>query len=187
KKQPYLLLIIVSVLLFSCNHKEHLFKENVNDWFEKGDASWSFEDGELIGICEEGSGFVMTKNSYKDFSLELEFHPDSTINSGVFLRCKEHNIDAADCHEINIWDLHPNQDFRTGAVVTKAVPLAKVTTLNQWNTYKIKNQGDHLQVWVNDTLTADLRDEILTEGFIGLQAAGKGKIKFRNVTVETLD
>ncbi|WP_431174260.1 3-keto-disaccharide hydrolase [Flagellimonas flava] len=187
KKQPYFLLVIVSFLLFSCNRKEQLFNENVNDWFEKGDATWSFDKGELVGTSAEGSGFVMTNNSYKDFSLELEFYPDSTINSGVFLRCKEHNIDAADCHEINIWDLHPNQDFRTGAVVTKAVPLAKVTTLNQWNTYKIKNQDDRVQVWVNDTLTVDLRDDSLVEGFIGLQAAGKGKIKFRNVTVESLD
>ncbi|WP_237561706.1 3-keto-disaccharide hydrolase [Flagellimonas algicola] len=164
-----------------------MFQENTNDWFQKGDASWSHNNNELVGSIEEGTGFVMTNKMYKDFILKLEFYPDSTINSGVFLRCKEHNIDAADCHEINIWDLHPNQDFRTGSVTTKAIPLAKVNTLNRWNTYKIKNENDRIEVWVNDTLTADHQDNSLDQGFIGLQAAGKGKIKFRNVIVEPLD
>ena len=187
KNQLYLLFVGISLILHSCSKKEQLFQENADNWFEKGDATWSFEKGELIGTSEDGSGFVMTHKSYKDFILELEFYPDSTINSGVFLRCQDPNIDAADCHEINIWDLHPNQDFRTGSVVTKFVPLVKVNTLNQWNNYKIKNQGDHVQVWVNDTLTADLKDNSLEKGFLGLQAAGQGMIKFRNITVESLD
>ncbi len=183
--QPLIVTLFV-ILATSCNNTETLFQENANDWFEEGDATWSFNNHELEATIDEGTGFVMTNKPFKDFVLKLEFYPDSTINSGVFLRCKAYNIDATDCHEINIWDLHPNQDFRTGAIVTKSIPITKVNTLNKWNTYKIKNQNNRIEVWVNDTLTADIQDNSLEEGFIGLQAAGTGKIKFRNTTLEQL-
>jgi len=176
--------------LFSCAHKgaskEILFEENGNNWFSEGDADWRFINGELTGSLESGTGFVMTKKAYKDFVLELEFKPDSTINSGIFIRCKEDAISNVDCYEINIWDLHPDQKSRTGAVVTRSTPLAHVETLDKWNSYKIKNEKDHLQVWINDILMADLKDQDLVEGPIALQAAERGEIAFRNVRLTTL-
>ena len=112
--------------------------------------------------------------------------PDSSINSGVFIRCKNQELSARDCYELNIWDLHPNQDFRTGAVVTRAVPSAFVETIGKWNTYKIKAQGDHLHVWVNGQQTADIQDSDRSEGYIGLQANGTGEIRFRKVKLKQL-
>ena len=163
-----------------------MFSEDGDDWVANGDAEWKFVNGELVGSLDNGAGFVMTKNSYANFILELEFKPDSTINSGIFIRCKENAISNVDCYEINIWDLHPNQDSRTGAVVTRAKPLKKIETLNKWNTYKIKNYKDHLQVWINDVKLIDIKDNDLTEGPIALQAAESGKILFRNVLLTHL-
>lgn len=163
-----------------------LFSEDGDDWVANGDAEWKFVNGELVGSLDNGAGFVMTRNSYANFILELEFKPDSTINSGIFIRCKENAISNVDCYEINIWDLHPNQDSRTGAVVTRAKPLKKIETLNKWNTYKIKNYKDHLQVWINDVKLIDIKDNDLTEGPIALQAAESGKILFRNVLLTHL-
>ncbi len=163
-----------------------LFSEDGDDWVANGDAEWKFVNGELVGSLDNGAGFVMTRNSYANFILELEFKPDSTINSGIFIRCKENTISNVDCYEINIWDLHPNQDSRTGAVVTRAKPLKKIETLNKWNTYKIKNYKDHLQVWINDVKLIDIKDNDLTEGPIALQAAESGKILFRNVLLTHL-
>jgi len=140
----------------------------------------------LIGKIENGSGFIMTKRLYKDFVLELEFKPDSTINSWVFIRCSNVDIDPLSCYELNIWDLHPNQNYRTGAIVTRSVPLIKVKTIDKWNRYKIKNENDHILVWINGILTADIRDKSLIKGYIGLQAAGFGKISFRNVIIKKL-
>ncbi len=181
---------IIVVSNFSCSvgsSSETLFQENADDWFSEGDAQWKFVNGELVGSLDSGNGFVMTEKSYKDFMLELEFKPDSTINSGIFIRCKENAISNVDCYEINIWDLHPDQKNRTGAVVTRTTPLAIVETLDKWNTYKIKNEKDHLQVWINDVLTADMKNQDLVEGPIALQAAETGQIKFRNVTVVSLE
>ncbi|MGI9553272.1 MAG: 3-keto-disaccharide hydrolase [Aurantibacter sp.] len=189
-----ILLFGLSITLFSimsCAEKniskEVLFEENGKDWFSQGDAQWKFVDGELVGSLESGTGFVMTKKSYKDFVLELEFKPDSTINSGIFIRCKENEISNIDCYEINIWDLHPDQKSRTGAVVTRSTPMAKVETLGKWNSYKIKNEKDHLQVWIDGILTADMEDQDLVEGPIALQAAEAGQIMFRNVRLTPID
>lgn len=165
---------------------ELIFQENGTNWTVEGDADWRFEKNELIGSLSEGAGFVMTETAYDDFVLELEFHPDSTINSGVFIRCKQRQLSYEDCYEINIWDLHPKQENRTGAVVSRFSPLEKLETLNKWNTYKIRNEKDRLQAWINGVLVVDLKDQDLKSGPIALQAAEKGVIKFRNVKVKSL-
>lgn len=182
-----LILFLCAVSCLDKTATENLFQENGTDWTTEGDAQWRFENNELIGSLSEGAGFVMTKASYDDFILELEFHPDSTINSGVYIRCKNREISATDCYENNIWDLHPKQENRTGAIVNKFPPLKKLETLNKWNTYKIKNQKDHLQAWINDVLVVDLKDQDLKTGPIALQAAVKGEIKFRNVNITKLE
>jgi len=183
--------LIISFSVISCSEKntlqESLFAKDGIDWFSEGDAEWKFINEELIGSLDNGIGFVMTKKSYSDFELELEFHPDSTINSGVFIRCKNNVISKVECYEINIWDLHPDQKNRTGAVVTRSTPLAHVETLNKWNSYKIKNEKDHLQAWINDELVVNLKNQDLKVGPIALQAAEKGVIKFRNVRITELE
>lgn len=177
-------------VVFSCAptaKPQAMFLENGTDYTVEGDARWHFENDELIGNSSGRSGFVMSKASYSDFILTLEFMPDSTINSGIFIRCKNRELSFEDCYEINIWDLHPKQEFRTGAVVSRFSPLQKIETLNQWNRYRIRNEKDHLQAWINDTLVVDLKDSDLKSGPIALQAAEHGTIRFRNVRLTELD
>lgn len=185
----YLFLLLIG--LSSCFEKapvvEILFEEGANDWASEGEAQWEFVNDELVGILDSGAGFVMTKKSYSNFMLELEFKPDSTINSGIFIRCKNRELSFEDCYEVNIWDLHPKQENRTGAIVSRSSPLEKVHTLNKWNTYKIINDEDHLQVWINDVMTIDLNDNDRKEGPIALQAAESGTIEFRNVRLTNLE
>jgi hypothetical protein len=175
------------LMILSCNHSKPIFQENSKDWNAYGDANWNFLNDELTGAIINGAGFVMTKQTYTDFILELEFKPDSTINSGVFIRCKKEDINPTDCYELNIWDLHPDQVNRTGAIVTNTAPLAFVETINKWNIYKIKAKKNRIQVWINDILTADVKDNSLSEGYIGLQAKGTGEITFRKVKIESLE
>lgn len=179
-----------SLILFttlSCNNSQTLFQETANDWKVYGDAKWNFSNNILQGEVIDRAGFVMTEQSYKDFELQLEFKPDSTINSGVFIRCTKKEINPVDCHELNIWDLHPNQDYRTGAIVTKAVPKVSVETIGQWNSYRILADKNQIKVWVNEIKTADSGFKYPLDGYIALQAMGTGKIEFRNIRIKTLD
>lgn len=192
-RSSYLTVFAVLVLAFACNSPAKqteseivLFAEGTNDWQVVGEASWTFEDGELVGRSDSTSGFVLHRSTYENFELTLEFKPDSTINSGIYLRCGEDGITPTNCFEINIWDLHPNQDNRTGAVVLKAKPLAYVETLNKWNTYKITCEGNRIQAWVNGVQTVDLTDDDFPKGAIALQSAGTGEIRFRNITLKQI-
>ena len=51
-----------------------------------GDANWQLMDG--VVQANKGTGFLVTKNSYTDFQLKVEFWVDDDANSGVFLRCE---------------------------------------------------------------------------------------------------
>ena len=189
KLNIHLMIGVISLFLItSCNSSEKTFGENIGEWGTYGDAEWEFSNNELTGKITDGDGFVITKQTYKDFILEVEFKPDSTINSGIFVRCqKENEINPMNCYELNIWDLHPDQNNRTGAIVTKTKPLAQVETIDKWNTYKIKMENAFIKVWINGILTADARDHSLSEGYIGLQAKGTGKVSFRNLKIMPLE
>ena len=178
---------LLSLLGCSSDQPITLFDvENKDGWAMKGPGNWIFREGEIIAESDSGVSSLITQDTYKNFELNLEFHPDSTINSGIFIQCAEKHISATACYEINIWDLHPNQEFRTGAVVTRASPLAFVETLNKWNTYRIRFDKNKLSAWVNGVQTVNLDTSELTEGYIGLQAAGKGVIRFRKVNIRLL-
>ena len=179
------LILLVTVLfsLQSCEDKEKLFEANSDSWVQMGDAKWKFSGDEIMATILRGSGFIMTKDVYKDFELELQFYPDETINSGIFVRCAEKELSYTDCYEINIWDYHPDQKERTGAIVSRAAPLKNVQTINKWNTYKIQCKGNKIKAWINGDLTADIDNNGLIEGYIALQAAGLGTVRFKNVTL----
>jgi len=181
-------IFILFLMLFnSCNQGQKLFEENSEDWDSFGEASWTFSGDELAGtVSDDKTGFIMTRDTFSNFILELEFRPDTVINSGVFVRCSKKEINTTDCYELNIWDRNPNQDYRTGAMVMKTRVLARVETIDRWNTYKIVAEGKRIRAWVNDTLTTDITDDSLSEGHIGLQALGNGTIKFRNIRIITL-
>jgi hypothetical protein len=174
----------------SCGSEESsekaIFQEDSKEWFHEGRAGWKFDGEQFIGTSLGGSGFAMTNKKYQNFTLSLEFYPDAGINSGVFVRCKNKDISNTDCYEMNIWDYHPDQESRTGSIVTRAKPMANVETIGRWNSYKISCEGNHIRTWINGKLTADIYDDDLSEGYIGLQAAEPGRIKFRNIKIKEL-
>ncbi len=177
--------LAVLLILCSCASQQDrmLFRNGSQDWLSSGDSEWMFHDGELVGIADETGGFVMTEDQFGDFEVELEFFPDETVNSGVFIRCSEIALSASECYEFNIWDNHPNQESRTGSIVSRSTAMNKVNTVDQWNTYKISCKKGRIRAWINGTLVADLENNDLTYGHLGLQAAGKGTIRFRNVRI----
>ncbi|MGB5227740.1 MAG: DUF1080 domain-containing protein [Eudoraea sp.] len=176
-------------LLFNaCNIADNagkiIFVEDSNEWFKEGRASWKFDGDQLVGTSLGGSGFVMTNKKYQNFTLSLEFYPDAGINSGIFVRCKNKEISNKECYEMNIWDYHPDQESRTGSIVTRAKPLIDVQTIGKWNSYKITCESNHIRTWINGKLTADIYNDDLSEGYIALQATEPGRIKFRNVKIK---
>jgi hypothetical protein len=187
KITSFFLLVSITFFGLSCKTKIFLFSpENLQAWSEKGEAQWKYGDGMIVGSLLNGTGYLITEQTYTNFELELEFYPDETINSGVFVRCKDQELSYTDCYELNIWDNHPEQRNRTGAMVSRTEPLMYLKTVNQWNTYRIICKGNSIKAWINNNLVVDVVNDDLKEGYIGLQAAGQGTVQFRNVVLKRL-
>jgi 3-keto-disaccharide hydrolase len=150
-----------------------------------GDANWQLVDG--VVQANKGTGFLVTKNSYTDFQLRVEFWVDDDANSGVFLRCENPQmIDAMNAYEVNIYDKRPDQTYATGAIVDVVKPLKPMKAGGKWNTYEITAQGGHLTVMLNGTKTAETQNTAHSKaGPIGFQY-GAGIVKFRSVQIRKL-
>ena len=182
-----LVLLFLLVTYSGCTAPRSVDLINSTAWRPVGDASWRYAGKQVIGWATDGqAGALMTTQPYGDFDFRVEFKPDSTVNSGVFVRCAERVFDPNTCYEFNIWDNNPNQTYRTGGVVLRAEPTARVETTGQWNTYRVEARGGRLRAWINDVPVANLADTNLASGYFGLQAAGEGEVRFRNARVREL-
>ena len=153
-----------------------------------GEADWAAVDG-AIQATKGGKtpSYLVTKTSYKDFVIRVEFWASDNANSGVFLRCQNPSeIGDESCYEANIFDQRPDPTYGTGAIVKVAKapdPMPKAG--GKWNTYEITAQGTHLVLMLNGVKTVDVQDSKLASGPIGLQW-GAGTIKFRKVEIRSL-
>lgn len=183
-----LILIVLILICSSCSSLLPVSRgapASLEVWQRAGDADWRITERGVEAGPGEDAGFLVSPRRYGDFSLSVDFRVEDDTNSGIFIRCRDAaNITPFGCYEVNIWDNHPNQEFRTGSIVTRQPPLARVDTLYQWSRMEIDAQGSRITVTVNDVVTAQLEDDSLAEGFIALQYAGKNLLEFRNLAIE---
>jgi len=165
--------------------------ENFN---QIGDANWRAEGGAIVADKGKG-GYLVSKESYKDFAIYAEFWAATDTNSGIFLRASDPTKVGADsAYECNVWDVRPDPTYGTGAIVNvAAVPVPILYKAGgQWNTYEIRAQGDELIVMLNGTVTAHTRNSKHASGPFalqygpGLKGAMSGPIKWRKVQIKAL-
>ena len=149
-----------------------------------GDANWEIVDD--VVQANSGSGFLVTKESYTDFHLTLDFWVDEPANSGIFVRCADAtSVNDRNSYEVNIYDTRADQTYRTGGIVHIAAPNSVVMTGGRWNSYDIRVEGSRILVTLNGLPMVDVEDTQFADGPIALQY-GLGVVKFRNVRVREL-
>ena len=155
---------------------------NMDGWTPIGMANWRAVDGAVQADSGMG-GFLVSKESYGDFELRADIWVTPDANSGIFIRCEDpKQITAMNAYEVNVYDMRPDQAYRTGGIVDVAKPTNIVNTGNKWNTLEITAKGSRLTVRVNGMPTVDVMDTKHARGPIALQA-GVGTVKFRNVQI----
>jgi len=155
---------------------------NMDGWTPIGMANWRVVDGAVQADSGMG-GFLVSKESYGDFELRADIWVTPDANSGIFIRCEDpKQITAMNAYEVNVYDMRPDQAYRTGGIVDVAKPTNIVNTGNKWNTLEITAKGSRLTVRVNGMPTVDVMDTKHARGPIALQA-GVGTVKFRNVQI----
>ena len=163
-------------------------EKGMENWYVVGNANWRGADGAIQADSnpDKASSFLLSKLSYRDFQVKVEFWASDDANSGIYMRCADvNNLTDRTCYEANIFDQRPDPTYGTGAIVhispIKDMPKAG----GKWNTYDITVQGKRISVTLNGKKTAEATDDKLAAGPIALQRAA-GTIKFRKVEVRTL-
>ncbi|MDH3585263.1 MAG: DUF1080 domain-containing protein, partial [Phycisphaerae bacterium] len=154
-------------------------------------------DGEIQLTSKGKNLWFATDRSFRDFELEAEaLMPDGTYNSGLAFRCQrggkkftgyQCEIDRAKSGMIYaigrgwVW---PKGKEQAATFKKMAGDCFKE---GEWNRFRVRCQGDHVQIWVNDVKTADVHDKMFTEGVIAVQHHGKGNVhRFRNIRIREL-
>ncbi len=112
-------------------------------------------------IVNDGHGvFLTTDRDYTDFVVQLDWmFPEPCGDSGIYLRANP---------QVQLWDPACERDFKHGcqkgsgglwnnpAGSAGKDPLVKADRpIGEWNTVKIRMQGDRVTVILNDLLVVD--------------------------------
>lgn len=149
-----------------------------------GEANWNAADGAIQATEGPGTSFLLSKESFSNFVLKIEFWVSDNANSGIYMRCQDPAaISDRNCYEANIYDQRPDLSFGTGGIVhvgPVAEPYPKAG--GRWNTYEITLNDEHLMVILNGEQTVHITDAQFAAGPIGLQWA-RGTVRFRNMKI----
>jgi hypothetical protein len=206
--------LISGALLSGCGNSENesipwtplLSGNDHNGWTIKGGtATYEVKDGVVTGrtVHNSPNTFLTSDIDYGDFILELEYHVDTSMNSGVQIRSSSNPgyMDGR-VHGYQI-EIDPSERAWSGGIYDEArrgwlVPLTgnpeaqKAFKQGEWNHYRIEAIGDTLKTWINNVPAAHLIDDWTQSGFLGLQVhsisdedeAGT-EIKWRNLRILT--
>jgi hypothetical protein len=173
-------------------------------WEGDTTKTWRIEDGALVGgsLAEKvpHNEFLATTKQYGNFELRLKFKLVGTegfINGGVQFRSQRianhfemigYQADMGDGYYGSLYD----ESRRKKTLVSPdKEALAKVLKLNEWNDYRIRCEGRHIQLWINGLQTVDYTepDEAIEQtGYIAVQIHGGGKAEasYKDIVIEEL-
>lgn len=162
-------------------------EKSLENFNRVGSADWKAEDGAIQAAGGSAPGYLVSRGSYGDFILRVEFWASDDANSGVFTRCQDPaRISDETCYEANIFDQRPDPTYATGAIV-KLAPVAEPRPKagGRWNTYEITMRGPRLTLVLNGRKTVDIQNEKFAAGPIALQWV-QGAIKLRKVQIKPI-
>ena len=162
--------------------------KNMGEWNQVGESNWRLEDGAVVADkrTSKDAAHLLSKTSYKDFQLYVEFWASDDANSGIHMRCQDlTKINSNTCYEANIFDQRKDPTYGTGAIVNFAEVNPMPKAGGKWNTFEITVKGRLITVVLNGTKTAEAHNGLFAEGPFTLQH-DRGVIKFRKVAIKPL-
>lgn len=184
------LAIFLAAALISHAAPEAIFDgKSLNGWLVKGSDVWTVKDGVLTGTSNEKKqgSILWTEKEYENFVFGCEFKFEGKIDSGVFLRHENDQIQIGISGSLKRdMTASPYIASKKGYPV-EAKGIAELLKEGEWNTMKITAKGNVYSVELNGkevmTYTSDSAKD---KGPIGLQMHPGVKmiIDFRNITVE---
>lgn len=182
-------------------------REGLAGWHTTGgNATYGFENGELIGRAEPGktNSWLVSDAQYGDFILEFDAKTDPALNSGMMIRGQSrpdyrngvvHGYQAEIDPSSRRWSagLYDEQRRQWLYTLGRNEPARRTFRSGDWNHYRVEAIGTRLRTWINGVPAADVVDDMDARGFIAFQvhaipdadAARHPEVRFRNVRVIT--
>jgi len=143
-----------------------LFNGKTLDGWEGNLKIFRVQDGAIVGGSLDDkvvrNEFLCTTRSYGDFELRLKFKLlGQGANAGVQFRTKRipnhhevsgYQADMGDGWWGALYDESRRNKVLTGPDQTK---MKTVVRAGEWNDYRIRAEGTHIQIWLNDVQTVD--------------------------------
>ncbi len=181
----------------------HPLPFNETDWQRDGAPTYRIENGTLI-FEGDGRGRLMTKRTYRDFELQLEFRVGVGANNGIALRAPIGFESSRYGIEVQILDDYAHQPSgrrRLCGSIYGIYPAHKsaVKPAGEWNRLHIRCQGRRVQITLNGERVVDadlnaVRDRELLrerpgflreEGHIGF-IQHNGRVEYRHLRIREL-
>ena len=186
-----------------CDGAKHnlvqIFNGNdLSQWEQAGKAEWRVEDGVIVGGQDgdpKRSGILISKGSYKDFDLRLEYKIDEhgKYNSGIyFRRSKTKRLGSP--YQLNLGRGLAGEyvGLFLDDWLDKGDDKDEIRKPRQWNKVRLLVVGNRIKAWLNDQPIVDYTDpkprrDLQEAGSIAFQTYGAeghaGWVKFRNLTL----
>ncbi len=144
--------------------------KDLTGWINYGLEKWFVEDSLLVSESgpEKQYGYLATRLYFDNFDLTVDFKQESDGNSGIFFRS------TLDGTKISGWQVEvapPNHDsggiyesYGRGWLVQIPDEKENILKYGEWNTMRVRVEGNRVQTWLNGESMADLTDEKIGEG-----------------------
>lgn len=192
--------------------------KTLDGWVQRGGtAKYRVEEGAIVGtsVANTPNSFLCTERDFTNFVLKLEFKVDPGLNSGVQVRShafdhpieydwrgKKIKVPAKRVHGLQV-EIDPSSRAWSAGIheeggrswlndLKNNEPARQAFRAGEWNALRIECRGNSYKTWINDVPAADLKDERVSSGFIGLQVHGVGRnpkmleVRFRKLLLKEL-
>ena len=167
---------------------------DLSGWKSSGGARWGVEDGCIVGIQgkDYAPGDLFTKQEYDDFELHVTYRVKYPCNSGIWFRYQSTDKTyQADILEYKNPECYSGSLYCPGKMFLAMNTDKTIVDREGWNVMRVRAQGDHILIWMNDHQVADVHDDTSDRGRIGFQVHpgdnyGPMRIVVRKVLIEQL-
>ncbi len=183
---------LFATTLLSQAAPEALFNgKDLTGWKVVGFPAWSVQDETIIGSNgpQKKNSILWTEKEFTNFVFETEFRFTGRIDSGVFLRQENDQIQIGVSGSLKRDMTGSPYIASKKSYPVEAEGVAKLLKEGEWNHMKITAKGNVYTVELNGTKVMEYTSETSIEkGPIGLQVhAGLDmKIEYRKLILEAL-
>lgn len=156
---------------------------DLTGWEASGEATWTVEDGKLMG--GRGDGVLATQGTFRSFEFQAYFRASPRANGGIFYRLKE-RPDQPSHYEIQIYNV-PTATNPTGSIYGVAPARDAGCRSGEWCLMQLISAGAYTRVLINGETVAEAdRLALPDEGKIAIQNHSRSTIEYKGIRIKSI-